>query len=196
MHLDADPNWERLKYDLSNRLSLQPSKSLFCRLVFAGAGRIDLCARSVVIDRVVSNYSLDIVSFPALTTSASYVSKETQGFCRHPTCHKVCSAVCARLDTFRGMPSFGVLHCRRFDRCVAHAVAATHGSMSLQFCSSKAWDTQAEVLTPSQPRTTLLSSLYNTSQFRKILKTCEKQGKCLLCLNQEFSARTHAAARF
>lgn len=59
--------------------------------------------------------------------------------------------------------------------------------MSLQFCSSKAWDTQAEVLTPSQQRRTLLSSLYNTSQFRNVVKTCEKQGKCLLCLNQEFS---------
>lgn len=49
----------------------------------------------------------------------------------------------------------------------------------LQFFDSKAWDTQAEVLPRTEAGTALLTSLFDTSTFRKILKQCEKQGKHL-----------------
>ena len=57
----------------------------------------------------------------------------------------------------------------------------------MQFCSSssKTWDTQAELLTPSKARKRLLTGLYDTAQFRETLKTCEKHGKCLFTLTNQ-----------
>ena len=53
---------------------------------------------------------------------------------------------------------------------------------TLQFCDSlsTAWENRPEVLKPTQPRTDLLSNLFDTSTFRKLVEKLEKQG-CLRC---------------
>ncbi len=52
-----------------------------------------------------------------------------------------------------------------------------HSCFVLQFCNSSAWENRPEVFKPASARTELLSALFDTSTFRKVVKKLEKHGR-------------------